>query len=104
MRRYRRAYIEIPRKNGKSTLSAGIALALLLMDNEPGVEVYSAAADRQQAAIVFDAASTMVTGSPALARFARPYRREIRVPSLNGIYRVLSADAPTKRIAQSASS
>lgn len=95
-RKYRRAYIEIPRKNGKSTISAGIALALLMIDNEPGVEVYSAAADRQQAAIVFDAASTMVQESPALARFAEPYRREIRVPKLNGVYRVLSADAPTK--------
>lgn len=95
-RKFRRAYIEIPRKNGKSTLSAGIALALLLVDAEPGVEVYSAAADRAQAAIVFDAASTMVQGSPALARYAEVYRREIRVPKLNGIYRVLSADAPTK--------
>jgi phage terminase large subunit-like protein len=95
-RKYRRAYIEIPRKNGKSTLSAGIALALLLMDNEPGAEVYSAAADRNQAAIVFDAAKTMVEGSTALARFAEVYRREIRVPKINGIYRVLSADAPTK--------
>ena len=95
-RRFRRAYIEIPRKNGKSTISAGIALALLMLDAEPGVEVYSAAADRQQAAIVFDAASTMVQESPALAKFAEVYRREIRVPKLNGIYRVLSADAPTK--------
>ena len=95
-RRFRQAYIEIPRKNGKSTLSAGIALALLMIDNEPGVEVYSAAADRAQAAIVFDAASTMVQGSPALAKFAEVYRREIRVPKLNGVYRVLSADAPTK--------
>jgi phage terminase large subunit-like protein len=95
-RRYRQAYIEIPRKNGKSTLSAGIALALLLMDNEPGAEVYSAAADRAQAAIVFDEAKRMVENSPSLSRFAEPYRREIRVPKINGTYKVLSADAYTK--------
>jgi phage terminase large subunit-like protein len=53
-RRYRTAYIEVPRKNGKSTLSAGIALFLLFADEEKGAEVYSAAADRDQASIVFD--------------------------------------------------
>src|SRR5688572_21702095 len=53
-RRYRRAYIEVPKKNGKSTLAAGIALYLLIADGEPGAEVYSAAADRDQASIVFN--------------------------------------------------
>ena len=50
-RRYRTAYIQIPRKAGKSTLSAGIALYLLFADKEPGAEIYSAAADRDQAAV-----------------------------------------------------
>jgi phage terminase large subunit-like protein len=52
-RRFRRAYIEIPKKNGKSTLCAGIALYLLTKDNEPGAEVYSAAADRDQASALY---------------------------------------------------
>ena len=58
-RKYRTAYIEIPRKNGKSTLAAGIGLYLLFGDGEPGAEVYSAAADRDQARIVFDLARDM---------------------------------------------
>lgn len=95
-RRYRKAYIEIPRKNGKSTLSAGIALKLTFADGEYGAEVYSAAADRDQAAIVFDAGKAMVEGSPRLRRRARIYRRVIEVPKTYSVWRVLSADAYTK--------
>lgn len=95
-RRYRRAYIEIPRKNGKSTLASGIALYLLLADGEPGAEIYSAAADRYQAAIVFDQAKKFVESNPLLAREVRIYRNEIVVPRSDSFYRVLSADAFTK--------
>ena len=95
-RRYRRAYIEIPRKNGKSTLSAGIALLLLFADGEAGAEVFSAAADRDQASIVFDAAKTMVEFSRALSNRCKPFKRSIVVPESNSFYRVLSADAYTK--------
>src|SRR5437764_874271 len=59
-RQYRTALIGVPRKNGKSTLGAGIALKLLFADGEPGAEVFSAAADRDQAAIVFEMARAMV--------------------------------------------
>ena len=72
-RRYRRAYIEIPRKNGKSTLSAGIALYLLFADDEPGAEVYSAAADRDQARIVFDEAKRMVEANQTLEKLSQAY-------------------------------
>lgn len=95
-RRYRRVYIEIPRKNGKSTFAAGLALYLLFADGEAGAEVFSAAADRDQAAIVFDQAKLMVENSPALGRYAEVYRRSVVVPSTSSAYRVLSADAPTK--------
>lgn len=95
-RRYRRAYIELPRKNGKSTLAAGLALYLLFADNEPGAEVYSAAADREQAHIVFDEAKSMVEGSPALLKHAQVYKRSVVLPRYKGTYRVLSADAYTK--------
>ena len=47
-RRFRRSYLEIPKKNGKSTLLAGLGLYLLVADGEEGAEVYIAAADRQQ--------------------------------------------------------
>lgn len=95
-RRYRHAYIEIPRKNGKSTLCSGIGLYLLLADGEPGAEVYSAAADRDQARIVFDEAKAMVESSPALSEYAKPLRNTIVVHSQRSFYRVLSADAYTK--------
>lgn len=94
-RQYRTAYIEVPRKAGKSTLSAAIAL-YLLFEGEPGAEVYSAAADREQAAIVFEQARAMVEGSPELSRYAETYRRSVFVPPLGATYKVLSADAPTK--------
>jgi phage terminase large subunit-like protein len=93
---YRRAYIEIPRKNGKSTLAAGIGLLLLFADDEPGAEIYSAAADRDQAAIVFDVARQMVETSPQLQRLAEVFKRAITAPSTRSSYKVLSADAFTK--------
>ena len=95
-RKYRIAYIEIPRKNGKSTMAAGFALCLLTNDGEPGAEVYSAAADREQAAIVFEEAKAMVEASPELSEICDPFKRSIAVPSTRSSYRVLSRDAFTK--------
>jgi phage terminase large subunit-like protein len=95
-RRYRRAYIELPRGNGKSTLVAGIALLLVFVDDEPGAEVYGAASDREQAAIVFDLAKQMVEASPVLSHRAETYKRSVVVPSSASVYRVLSADVKTK--------
>ena len=65
---YTTAYIEIPKKNGKSELGAAIALNMLANDDEWKAEVYSCASDRQQAAIVFDVAVDMVKQSPALSK------------------------------------
>ncbi len=95
-RRYRTAYIEIPRKNGKSTLCAGIALYLLFADGEPGAEVYSAAADREQAAIVFDEAKSMTAASRELSKRSTVYKRSIVSKADRCVYKVLSADAFTK--------
>jgi phage terminase large subunit-like protein len=95
-RRYRTAYIEVPRKAGKSTLGAGIALYLLLADGEPGAEVVSAAADREQAAIVFDVAAEMVRAKAALRDRCRIYRRAIVVPNTASGYKVISAEAYSK--------
>ncbi len=95
-RRYRTAYIEVPKKNGKSGIAAGIALYMAFADMEPGAQVFSAAGDRDQAAIVFDTAKNMVLASPALSRRSQPYRRVIHVPYLGASYRVISADAKTK--------
>ena len=95
-RRYRTVYIEVPRKNGKSELAAAIALLLLFADGEKAGEVYSAAADREQAAIVFDMAKTMVELSGSLRKRSKQYRRSIYVPATRSAYKVLSADAFTK--------
>lgn len=65
-RRFKTAYIEVPRKNGKSTMSAPVALYLLAADGEPGAEVYSAATTRDQARIVWADAKHMVDRSAGL--------------------------------------
>jgi len=96
LRRYRVIYVEVAKKNGKSTLAAGIALLLLFCDGEPGAEIYSAAADRDQASIVFDQAAAMCTRSKYLSKMCKVYRRHITVPNTGSFYRVLSSDSKTK--------
>lgn len=96
LRRYRTAYIEIPRKNGKSTLCAGIALYMLMADGEFGAEVYSAAGDREQASIVFNDCKAMIGLSPALRKRLKTFRNSITYADMNSSYKVLSADADTK--------
>lgn len=91
---YREALIGVPRKNGKSTLAAAIALYGLVGTNEPGAEVYAAAASKDQARIVFDQAREFVEGSPELRKHLKPQRNAILCPATNGVFRVLSSDAP----------
>ena len=95
-RKYRVLYAELPRKQGKSTISAGVALYLLHADGENGAEVYSAAADREQAAIVFDVAKQMVLQSEQLRTRTELYRRSMVHLESASSYKVLSADAFTK--------
>lgn len=100
-RRYRLAYIEIPRKAGKSTLASGIALLLLYCDDEPGAEVYSCASDREQAAIVFDIAKANVKRNKMLDGRSKVYQRSIvhfdpKTGVAKGSYKVLSAEAASK--------
>jgi len=93
-RRYRTAYIEIPRKNGKSTLCAGIALYLLFLDGEQGAEVYSAAGDRDQATLVFDPACEMIRRCPMLAERAtiRMSVKRVTFDATHSYYRAIAAD------------
>src|SRR5436309_1397050 len=95
-RKYRTCYVEIPKKNGKSSISAGIGLYLLTADGEQGAEIFSAASDRDQAAIVFDVAKQMRAASPELRKRLKPYARALVRMETASNYRVLSADAPTK--------
>ena len=67
-RQFNTAYVEIPKKMGKSELAAAVALLLCCGDGEERAEVYGCAADRQQASIVFEVAADMVRMCPALAK------------------------------------
>ena len=95
-RRYRTLYLEVPRKNGKSTLIAAIGLLLLFADGEKGAEIYSAAADKEQAAIVFQVAKGMIDQNPHLIASSLTVRHNVSVARTGSFYRVLSADAYTK--------
>ena len=98
MRQYTTAYIEIPKKQGKSELGAAIALNMLANDDEWKAEVYSCASDRQQAAIVFDVAVDMVKQSPALSKRIKiiPSMKRMVYQSTGSIYQVLSSEVATK--------
>jgi phage terminase large subunit-like protein len=97
-RQYNNAYVEIPKKNGKSELAAAIALYPTCADSEWGAEVYGCAADRQQASIVFDVAVDMVDQCPALKKRIKPIisqKRLVYMP-LGSFYQVLSSEAFSK--------
>lgn len=94
-RKHRVGLLGLPRKNGKSALGSGFALAELFMGDDGG-EVYSCAADKDQARIVFGVAKQMVEADPELYRMVKPYRDAIEVPSTGSVYRVLSSEAFTK--------
>ena len=95
---YRKVYIEIGKKQGKSEFGALIALWLLLFDKENSAEVYSAAADRDQASICFNIAVRMIEQSPALSERCHiiKSRKTITSKKNGGIYRVLSSEAYSK--------
>lgn len=96
-RQFRTAFVEICKKVGKSELAA-VALYLLYADNEPSAEVYGAAADRQQASIVFDVAKQMVEMSPALMKRSKLMGATKRIVNYSnaGYYQVLSAEVGGK--------
>lgn len=97
-RQYKYVYIEIPKKNGKSELGAGAALYHIFADWERNGEVYSCAADRGQASIVYKVAHDMIDLVPALKRRARvtDSQKTIKDKKYKTAYKVLSADAFTK--------
>lgn len=97
-RQFLTAYVEIPKKQGKSELAAAIALYLLYADGEASAEVYGAACDRNQASIVFDVAKQMVMKSPALMKRSKIAAATKRIVNYSnaGFYQVLSAETGTK--------
>ena len=97
-RQFTTAYLEIPKKQGKSELGAAISLYLLCADFEQTAEIYGCAADRQQAKIVFNVAKKMVEMHPYLSRVVKikesQYRLEYK--ATDSFYQVLSAESNTK--------
>jgi phage terminase large subunit-like protein len=94
LRKYRTCYVEIPRKNGKSSLTAAIALYMLTGLGEKGAEIISAAGDTAQARIVFDVAQGMVQQSRSLSKACRVLRNQINYKG--SFYKSISSEAKTK--------
>ena len=94
-RQYRTCLLMLPRKNGKTELAAALAVYFLLHDGEVGGEVYSAAADRDQAALVFNVAAQMIRNHPTLEAEVQIVDSQKRIvhPASGSIYRAISAEA-----------
>lgn len=92
-RRFRTAYIEIGKGNGKSPLAAGIGLYGLIADGEAGAEVYAAAVTRDQAKILFTDAENMVSLSPALSSRVENTVNNLAFPRTKSFFRAISSEA-----------
>ncbi len=95
-RRYREALIMVPRKQGKTLMAAGLALHAFFCDGEPGSEIYAAAADRDQARLLWDVARRMIQNEPALFESCRLYQHSIVIETMGSCFKAISADAATK--------
>lgn len=95
-RRYRRCFVWVPRKNGKTELAAGVSLLALLGDAEPGGQVFSIAKDKDQARLVFTKATAMVQRSATLAAHLECLKPSIYCPSLGASIKPLSGRAEGK--------
>lgn len=89
LRQYRFLWLEVPRKSGKSTLAAAIALYLLIVDPEPGAEIVVASGTVDQASVTFDIARRMVETDPDLSEVCKVVRRAIRYK--DAIFRLVSS-------------
>ena len=98
LRRFREVYLEVPRKNAKSTLSSGVALYMLTADGEQGAEIYSAATTRDQARIVFDDAKAMAERTPDLRTYlgVAILTHSITVAHTSSKFSPLAAEASTQ--------
>ncbi len=94
-RRFRYAYIEVARKNGKSALCAAIGLFLLLADKEPGAQCYVAATKEQQARIVWGQAGKMLNLS-VFKEEVEQYKSSIYCPALGSVFIPLGRDSRTQ--------
>ena len=95
LRRFRETLFMVGRKNGKSTLLAGIALYMLIGDHEPGAEIYSVATKKDQARIIFDETRNMVSQSPQLRSLIRKRKTDLYCDSVRGKMQALGKNSDT---------
>lgn len=95
LRRFTHVYIQVARKNGKSTIMAVIGNYVLVCDGEPGAEIYSAATKKDQARIIFDEAKRMVEKSPELRKILKTFSNNINFPDMQSKFEPLSQDSDT---------
>ena len=93
LRRFRTAYLEVSRKNGKTTIAAGIGLYLFVADREPGAEVYTAATKRDQAKIAHSEATRMVKSSPALRKRITIFKDNLHIAETASKFEPLGRDS-----------
>jgi phage terminase large subunit-like protein len=96
IRRFRTAYIEIPRKNAKSTLCAGIAAYGLLADGEYRGQVYSAGTKEDQAMIVWEMTRDLINSSPELREYITVFKKSLYCPRLGSKFKPLGRDSRTQ--------
>lgn len=92
-RRFRTAYQEVARKNGKTTIAAGVGLYLFDADEEPGAEIYTAATKRDQARIAHSEATRMVKASPFLRKRIRAYKDNLHIVGTASKFEPLGRDS-----------
>ncbi|CAM5710037.1 terminase [Streptomyces coeruleorubidus] len=89
----RKLYVDVPRRNGKTTLSGGIAVYLMAADSEPGAQVYAAATSEKQARYTFDPIKTIAERAPALKGNVKAYTKKITHPASGSYFTVVSSVA-----------
>jgi phage terminase large subunit-like protein len=95
LRKYRETLFMVGRKNGKSTMLAGIALYMMIADNEPGAEVYSTATKKDQARIIFDETHNMVKQSPEINRYVKKRKSDLYFPLTMSKFQPLGKNSDT---------
>ena len=95
LRKYRETLFMVGRKNGKSTMLAGIALYMMIADSEPGAEVYSVATKKDQARIIFDETHNMVKQSPEINRYIKKRKSDLYFPLTMSKFQPLGKNSDT---------
>lgn len=94
-RRYRESLFMVGRKNGKSTMLAGIALYMMIADDEPGAEIYSTATKKDQAKIIFDETHNMILQSREISKFVKKRKSDLYCPVTFSKFQALGKNADT---------